>query len=118
MPGLPTVPVEPSSPAAVDGEGEATAAEEEAAAEGGVGGTVIPDAAVADDPDGDGAIGTVFGTAEPVTAEPDTVDEQETARTAARSSVTADAGARRRSGDRGTSAPYKAPPSAQGEHDR
>jgi hypothetical protein len=85
---------------------------DDAAADGTVDGTVIPGGAADDDP------GTELGIADPSDADPDTVDEHATASAATSNSATADAGARRRSGNRGTSEPYKAPPSVHGERDR
>ena len=116
MPSLPTVPVVPAPPAAgAPADGDAGGATDEGAADGRVDGTVIPGGAADDDPDADDELGTAAGTAEPGDAEPGTVDEHPTASAATSSSATADAGARRRSGNRGTSEPYKAPPSVHGE---
>ena len=120
MPELPTVPdVPPSgSGSPPGGSVEAAAAGDEAVADGRVDGTVILGGAADDDPDADVGPGTDAGIADPVAAVPATVDEHATASAATSSSATAGTGARRRSGNRATSEPYKAPPSAHGERGR
>ena len=111
MPALPTVPEVPplgsGSPAGIGVEGAA----DEAWTDGAVDGTVIPDGTADGGPDADDELGT-WGTGD---ADPDTVEEHPTTSAVTSNSATADAGARRRSGNRGTSAPYKAPPSVDGE---
>ena len=114
MPELPTVPdVFPSgsgSPAGSGVEAEADGA----CADGGAGGTVIPDGAADDGPDDDDELGTW----DAGDADPDTAEEHPTASAVTSNSATAHAGARRRSGNRGTFEPYKAPPSVPGEQAR